>query len=53
MNRDGGGGTVADDHGWAGYERLWLKALLAHVQAKMDTDGGGGTTGSQFKIYSH
>ena len=27
-------------HGWARHERLWLKALLVHVQAKMVTDGG-------------
>ena len=45
IDRDGGGGTLADVHGWARYERLWLKALLARVQAKMFTDGGGGATG--------
>ena len=49
MNRDGGGGTLADDHGWDRYERLWLKALIAYVQAKMVTDGGAWTTGSQLR----
>ena len=36
-------------HCWARYERLWLKALLVHVQAKMVTDGGCGTTCSQLR----
>ena len=34
------GAELADDHGWARSKRLWLKALLAHVQAKMVMDGG-------------
>ena len=28
-------------------------SMLPHVQAKMFTDGGGGTTASEFSIYSH
>ena len=32
--------ALADDHGLARSKRLWLKALLAHVQTKMVTDGG-------------
>ena len=49
VSRDGGGGTLADDHGWDRYERPRLKALLAYVHAKVVTDGGGWTTGSQLR----